>query len=246
MKGVIKMTVKTELERLKKQKEELEQDRRKLQEALKGLLSQETVLQRKGEELSPKKSSLAQTLQAKNQKELEEKQQEIAVKRAEVEELMQELQEIQAGIDERENDPALYIQEQVHLMVPQFLEWVAKNKEAIGYDIKRSFRVGGVTRREVSINKVYYYPIGNMGIFEDKQKTNEEPIVCSRDFYFQQSCYVAEVDEEGNIIAKLTDWYTTYARNFIEVLLKELEASYNLGEELELTIISPDFTLELV
>ena len=237
------MTVKTELERLKKQKEKLEQDRRKLQEALEGLLSQETVLQRKGEELSPKKSSLAQTLQAKNQKELEEKQQEIAVKRAEVEELMQELQEIQDGIDERENDTTLYIQEQVHLMVPQFLEWVAKNKEDIGYDITRSFYVAGV----VAWNNAYDVDCytGDVGIFDEGDYPAVETIVCSKNFYFKQLRYQAEEGDNGWNVKK-TDWYAKYLDDFTKALLEELEASYNLGEELKLTIASPSFTLELV
>lgn len=246
MKGVIKMTVKTEFERLKKQKADLEEERRLEQKVLEELLSEETALQRKEEELSQRKSPLAQTLQAQNQKKLEAVQEKIYLKSLGIAKVEQELQDTQAGIDARENDPALYIQEQVHLMVPQFLEWVAKNKEAIGYDIKRSFRVGGVTRQEVSRYGEYYYPIGNMGIFADEQKTNEVPIICSNDFYFRRSCYNTEQVAYDSVIVKLTDWYTTYARDFTKALLEELETSYDLGEELKLTIESPNFTLELV
>lgn len=240
------MTVKTELERLKKKKEELEKDKRMLEKALDELISQKTALQRKEEELSQRKSPLAHTLQAQNQKKLDEVLEKIVVKSLENARVEKELQDIQEGIDARENDTTLYIQEQVHLMVPQFLEWVAKNKEAIGYDIKRSFRVGGVTRQEVSRYGEYYYPIGNMGIFADEQKTNEVPIICSNDFYFRRSCYNTEQVAYDSVIVKLTDWYTTYARDFTKALLEELEASYDLGEELKLTIESPKFTLELV
>lgn len=62
------MTVKTELERLKKDKEELEKDKQILEKALDGLLSQETTLYGKGVELSKRKSTLAQTLQAKTKR----------------------------------------------------------------------------------------------------------------------------------------------------------------------------------
>lgn len=240
------MTVKTELERLKKQKKGLEKDRNKEAKELEAIISGRNSLEEKRRELEGRTSTLAQKLQHANKIDLALKEKSILEKEKVLRDMEAELQKIQEGIDARENDTTLYIQEQVHLMVPQFLEWIAKNKEAIGYDIKRCFRVGGVTRQEVNRYSEYYYPIGNIGIFADKQKTNEVPIICSSDFYFQQACCDIEEAEYNSVIVKLTDWYTTYARNFIEALLKELEASYNLSEELKLTIISPDFTLELV
>lgn len=240
------MTVKTELERLKKQKEGLEKDRNKEAKELEAIIRERNSLEDKRRELEGRTSTLAQKLQHANKIDLALKEKSILEKEKVLRDMEAELQRIQEGIDARENDTTLYIQEQVHLMVPQFLEWVAKNKEAIGYDIKRSFRVGGVTRQEVSRYGEYYYPIGNMGIFADEQKTKEVPIICSNDFYFRRSCYNTEQVAYDSVIVKLTDWYTTYARDFTKALLEELETSYDLGEELKLTIESPNFTLELV
>ena len=144
------MTVKTELERLKKQKEGLEKDRNKEAKELEAIIRERNSLEDKRRELEGRTSTLAQKLQHANKIDLALKEKSILEKEKVLRDMEAELQRIQEGIDARENDTTLYIQEQVHLMVPQFLEWVAKNKEAIGYDIKRSFRVGGVTRQEVS------------------------------------------------------------------------------------------------
>lgn len=241
------MTVKTELERLKRLKEDLESYRNRIQGTLDGeLLPQEKVLQDKAEELSKRKSSLAKTLQEENQKKLEAVQKDIEEKRAELKEVLEQLQENQAGIATRENDTTLYIQEQVHLMVPQFLEWVAKNKEAIGYDITRSFYVAGV----VGWNNAYDVNCytGDVGIFEESKDPEEKStrIVCSENFYFSQICNIVEDDRRYGRNVKKTDWYAKYLKDFTKTLLEELEKSYKLGEELKLTIQSPEFTLELV
>lgn len=239
------MTVKTELERLKKQRDVLKKDRSRLLKERDELLSQETRLQRKGEELLQKKSSLAQTLQVKNQKELEEIQRKIEAKNAEFIKVRQELERTQGEIDAWENDTTLYIQEQVHLMVPKFLEWVEKNKEAIGDDITRSFYIKGV----VAWNNAYDVDCytGDVGIFEESKDPEEEftCIVSSENFYFKQICSRVEDNYMGRTVEE-TDWYAQYLEDFTKALLEGLEASYNLGEELQLTIESPDFTLELV
>lgn len=240
------MTVQQELERLKKQKEGLEKEKSKKAKELEELIGKRSSLENKKKELEGRTSTLAQKLQYENGLDLSLTEKSISEKEKVLRAQKAELQKIQAEIDIRENDTALYIQEQVRLMVPQLLEWIARNKEAIGYDIKRSFRMGGVTRREVSRYGEYYYPIGNMGIFEEGQETNEVPIICSDNFYFKQPCYNTEEAEDDRVIVKMTDWYTTYAWNFINAFLEKLKASYNLGEELKLTIISPEFTLELV
>lgn len=242
------MTVKTELERLKKQKEDLEKERSLRQNRLdEELLPQEKNLQKKGEELSKRTSPLAQTLQAKNQKELEEIQQSIKRERKYLAGVEQELQDTQARIDARENDATLYIQEQAKLMVESFLWWVENNKEAIGYDITRSFIVAGVTSRINGREGPDDYPTGEVGVFEKGEKSHGRAlaIVLSQDFYFNQNCY--EVESSGyGAFAKQTQWYTQYLKDFIAAFLKKLEESYNLGEELKLTIKNPEFTLELV
>ena len=239
------MTVKKELEQLKEDKEDWEKDKRIMEKALFELLLQEANLQTKGEKLSSKKSSLAQTIQAKNQKELEEVKRQIAGKREFIAEVQGKLQRTQGEIDIRENDTTLYIQEQVHLMVPQFLEWVEKNKEAIGDDITRSFYIKGV----VAWNNAYDVDCytGDVGIFEESKDPEEEftCIVSSENFYFKQICSHVEDNYMGRTVKK-TDWYTQYLEDFTKALLEGLEASYDLGEELKLTIESPDFTLELV
>lgn len=240
------MTIKTELKQFKKDKEEWEKEKRIMEKALFELLLQETNLQTKGEKLSSKKSSLAQTLQAKNQKELEEVKRKIAGKRECIAEVQGKLQRTQGEIDARENDTTLYIQEQVHLMVPKFLEWVEKNKEAIGDDITRSFYIKGV----VAWNNAYDVDCytGDVGIFEESKDPEEKftCIVSSADFYFNQTCNIVEDDQRCGRIVKKTDWYAQYLADFTKALLEDLELLYNLGEELQLTIESPNFTLELV
>lgn len=210
MKEVIKMTVKTELERLKKKKEELEKDKRMLEKALDELISQKTALQRKEEELSQRKSPLAHTLQAQNQKKLDEVLEKIVVKSLENARVEKELQEIQEGIDARENDTTLYIQEQVQLMVPQFLEWVVKNKAAIGYDITRSFYIAGVVAWNRAFDVDCY--TGDVGIFDKGDYPAVETIICSENFYFKQLRYQAEEGDNGWTIKKtigmLSIWMT--------------------------------------
>lgn len=240
------MTVQQELERLKKQKEDLEKEKSKKAKELEELIGKRNSLENKRKELEGRISTLAQKLQYENGLDLSLTEKNISKKEKFLRALEAELQKIQTEIDIRQNDTALYIQEQVSLMVPQLLEWIARNKETIGYDIKRSFRVAGVTRREEGRYSGYDYPIGNMGIFEANQKNNEVPIVCSDNFYFKQPCYETKQAEYDSVDINLTDWYVQYEKDFIAAFLKKLEESYNLGEELKLTIKSPEFTLELV
>ncbi|MCI9039359.1 MAG: hypothetical protein HFJ29_05770 [Clostridia bacterium] len=238
------MTVKTELERLKKQKEGLEKDRNKEAKELEAIIRERNSLEDKRRELEGRTSTLAQKLQHANKIDLALKEKSILEKEKVLRDMEAELQRIQEGIDARENDTTLYIQEQVHLMVPQFLEWVAKNKEAIGYDITRSFYVAGV----VAWNNAYDVDCytGDVGIFDKGDYPAVETIVCSENFYFNQTCSIVEDDRRYGRNVKKTDWYAKYLEDFTKALLEELEAAYNLGEELKLTIASPSFTLELV
>lgn len=222
MKGVSKMTVEVEL------------------------IPQRESLEAKRAQLQSRTSKLAQNLQYDNQISLGLLQEKIAQEQELLRINEEKLRENQSQIDQREKDTALYIQEQVKLMVQNFLEWVQKNKGDIGYDIKRSFRVAGIQRLKQGGYGEYYYPTGNVGIFEEAEENNKQPITRSHDYYFKQSCYETEQAEYDRIIVKPTDWYTQYIRDFTKAFLEELEKSYNLSEELKLTIKSPEFTLELV
>lgn len=242
------MTVKTELERLRRQKEELEKGKRQIQRRLdEELCPQEKALQKKEEELSKRTSPLAQKIQVEVKQKFAEVKQRIDAESEALGKVMAQLQDIQAQIDVRENDTALYIQEQVNRMVENFLWWIDNNKEAIGYDITRSFIVAGVTSRINGREGSDDYPTGEVGVFEKGEKSHGRAlaIVLSQDFYFNQNCYEAECSGYGSI-PKQTQWYTQYLKDFTAAFLQKLEESYNLGEELELTIKSPEFTLELV
>lgn len=241
------MTVKTDLERLKLKKEALEKERSQMKKRLEEeLRPQEVALRKKGNELSKKTSTLAKKLQEDNRQKFEEAKQITNTAREALEEVMAQLQEIQAQIDARENDTTLYIQEQVNRMVEDFLWWAENNKEAIGYDITRSFVIAGITRTSKGSSWEYDYPTGEVGIFEKGEKSHEREraIVASYDFYFSQSCY--ELKNSRTTIAVQTQWYTQYLKDFTAAFLQKLEESYNLGEDLKLTIKSPEFTLELV
>lgn len=217
MKGVFKMSVKMDLERLKAKKRKLEEEKALFESHVMKSLESASDLERKKQELTNKKSSLAQTLKAKNEKELNDINRYIESMKSMVQQKEKELQDVQVQIDERENKPTLYIWEQTQRMIPEFLEWLEGHLEEIGYQIIVTFAIRGERFHNIDSAGKYYGYTGEVGIYLKEQNLDNTPIVCSKGFYFKRGLYartsVKQKYHKRQLHCNCLLWY-----NFIECI----------------------------
>lgn len=236
------MSVQQELIDLRIRKETIKRNFNDINNILKNFLSTQATLSKKLEAFNARTSSLATTLAAKTQEELDAVNEEVAKAQKAKSELEKDLEETNKKISEREDTPDLYIEEQANSMVCAFLEYVNSNLEKIGNEIKKTYFVSGSVDLHSDRYGDYYVPTGYVDIDED---TLGKTIISSYDFYFNNPLYTCERDSYDHMIVHETEWYKEYLNKFTLAILNTLKAEFNC-KFFALTIDGSSFTLELV
>lgn len=237
------MSIKNELITLEGARRELQKQLEEISPILKELYAKKNPLVQKAETLSTRTSSLARNLLEKVQEELENVNKAIAQVESKQAKVKKEIKEKQQEISLRENNVDLYINEQSQIMISTFFEYMRTNFEKLGLETKKEFYIIGVNDYKEDRYSDYYVPTGNIGIYDSE----ENLIVSSNDFYFENCLYTIKRDEHyDNITRYETEWYKDYRNKFVSHLLETLEREYTFGEFFKLTIEDSHFTLELV
>lgn len=236
------MSIKDELKTLESEREGLNEEERDTYSKLDKLYTQKVPIVQKAEILKTRTSSLAQKLLEIVQKELECINQEIVQVEKRKEEIRKELEENKKNIFLKEENPALYIEEQSSIMVFAFLEYIEKHLEEVGLEIQKTFHIAEITCDRGDRIDTCHVPTGNIGIYDENSKNF---IVSSQEFYFRKKLFTITEESHGMYCHK-TEWYEDYHKKFVSFLLETLEKNYTYGELFKLTIEDSSFTLELV
>lgn len=226
------MSIKNELITLKRTREDLEKQLSDISKILDNLIKQRNGLVQETETLSTRTSNLAKTLLKKVQEELKSINQQIIQEERRKANVEKEIEETNKNISQREKDTTLYIAEQSSIMIPKFLEYIEKNLEEIGREIRKTYSIREVTNSEGRTTR-------DIGIYDEKKNVF---IVTSEDFYFTK--YI-----DGKLTDVYTEWYEDYRKSFISHLLETLKNNYHYYKYdafFKLTIEDSCFTLELV
>lgn len=234
-KGITKLSIKTELVSLKHTKTALRRRRVTYYSKIKNLERIKSSLE------SSNTSSLAQM--EENQKLIQQIEREIRATETVFEELGKKISVTQRQIDEREQTPNLYIQEQVEKMFSKFMEYIEEHMEDITSDGQRMFEFGEIRRLRTEGSNSYYIPIGNCAIIND----NSDIIAENEEFYFKNVLFRVKTDGNGAVYSKNTHWYNQYLNDFRKAFFKKLKSDFRFYQIFNLTIEeNSKFTLELV
>ena len=237
------MSVKQELEHFKQKFESLQEEHTRISSLLEDLNLEQEVIAEKVGILKNRTSTLAKVLLERTQQELDAINQEITTALEKKATIEQSLSETGLKIFERENSLTLYIQEQAHRMVSEFLDYVSEHLEDIGSEISKRYRIIEITQHQPDRYGSYYTPTGNIGIYDS---ADTSPIITSSNFYFKNPLYSLHRGDYDIVICKDTEWYEEYRKEFVATIIETLKKEYNHDEFFKLTIDTSTFTLELV
>lgn len=236
------MSIKQELEALNSKRKRLELQLEPFTNGLTQLYSERDFLNEKANNLRNRTSNLAKELFQKTIKERSVINQQIASAEEAKKEIKEKISEIDSEISKRIDSTDFYIKEQAEAMTKAFLEYIKSNRESIGNEITKTFKVSEITYFKDDRYGGCHVPTGNVGIFEENKI---ESIISSTDFYFKDLIAKVERGEYDALICHYTDWFEEYLKKFKAAFLETLNNQFS-SEDFNLTIDNPNFTLELV
>lgn len=236
------MSVKQELEVLNSKRKTLELQLEPFINGLTQLYFERNSLTEKVNKLSNRTSPLANTLREGAIKELSVINKQITSAEEAKKEIKERIEEINKEISKRIDSTDFYIKEQSEVMTKAFLEYIESNRESIGSEITKIFKVSEITYFKDDRYGGCHVPTGNVGIFEENKI---ESIISSTDFYFKDLIAKVERGEYDELVCSYTDWFKEYLKKFKATFLETLNNHFS-SEDFKLTINNPEFTLELV
>lgn len=243
MKGVIKLSIKNEIPRLRERETYLVSEFVKVGDSLNRCFEERRCIIGKLNVFKIRSSNLAKKLARQIEGELancDKRIAELEIKKKEVEE---SLNDIRKKLSDRLEDTTLYIQEQLETMIPRVLEYIRKHQEEIGYDLQRTFIIKDLELQRNWGPDCFNAPIGDIMV---QDSSNNFQITVTDNCYFENKLYDVEIDSYGVHYVAFTSWYEEYFNNFVKLFMSRLEKDFCFADSFKLTIDNNKFTLELV
>lgn len=216
------MSIKEELEKLRKQQQQLENEMKKENKKKDNEIKSQQKIEKELIKFRNKKSELAKRIYeefSQNNEEVNEKIKQIEEK---IENCKGECLQIQNRIDEFCSDTSLYIKEQVDYLISELMIYVEKNERSLGENIITKFRI---CPYEISVGRVpynYWKPTGDFIIKQDNEE-KEEGVAITKDYYFDNRIVIGQDDWKYI----LSDWYQKYEKDFIKLFLENLKKDFH-------------------
>ena len=233
------MSIKEELEKLRKEKEQLENEIEKENDKKESEMRSLQQIEQRLIQFEGRKSEVAKKIY----KELyqESKKSKYNIKRIDekIEKCKKEYLSIKSRIDELRYDTSLYIKEQVNYLILEFMSYVEKNEIRLGKNIINEFRIWPC---EYCVGRVPYQYMEPDGRFLIKQ--DNERVAITKDYYFNNRIIVGHTD--WNCV--LSDWYKKYENDFIKSFFESLRKDF-YSENFEVVDVDErlrKFTIELI
>lgn len=237
------MSIKKELEKLRKKQEklekEIEQDNDKKQSEMKSLQQTEQSLI----QFKDKKSEVAKKIYEELYQKSKESKDNIKRIEENIDKCKNECISIKSRINELCDDTSSYIKEQVNYLISKFTSYVVKNEIMLGKNIRTEFIIGPC---KYSVGRVPYNYMLPDGRFEIEKKTEEcyLRVAVTKEYYFDNKIIVGYTDWK----CILSDWYQEYENNFIKSFFEKLKNDF-YSENFKVVDIDDmlgKFTIELI
>ena len=233
------MSIKEELEKLRKEQEKLENEIEKENDKKESEMRSLQQTEQRLIQFEGKKSEIAKKIYEELYQKNKEYQNNIKKIDEKMEKCQNECLTIKSRIDELCYDTSLYIEEQVNYLILEFMSYVEKNKIRLGKNIMNEFRIGPCT---YCVGKVPYHYMEPDGHFEIE--LNSEVVVITKDYYFNNEIIAGHTD--WNCI--VSDWYQKYENDFIKFFFKKLKKDF-CSENFKIVTVDDilgKFTIELI
>ena len=233
------MSVKEELEKLRKEQEQLERKIEKENDKKESEMRSLQQIEQRLIQFEGKKSKIAKKIYEELYQESKESKDNIKKIEEKIEKCKNKCLTIKSKIEELCNDTSLYINEQVNYLIFEFMSYVKKNEVRLGKNIINEFRIGAC---KYCVGKVPYHYMEPDGYFEIEQ--DDERVAITKDYYFNNRIIVGHND--WNCI--LSDWYKKYENDFIKAFFESLKKEF-YSENFKVVNVDDrlgKFTIELI
>lgn len=234
------MSIKEELEKLRKEQEKLEQKIEKENDKKESEMSSLQQAEQRLIQFEGKKSEIAKKIYEELYQEIKECKDYIKSIEDKIEEYQNECLPIKSRIDELSYDTSFYIKEQVNYLILEFMSYVERNEMQLGKNILTEFRIKPCIYYS---GKVPYHCRKPDGCFELEQDDEKFVFARTKNYYFNNRIVVRYTD--GDCI--LSDWYQKYENNFITSFLESLKSNFH-SENFKVVDVDNRgiFTIELI
>lgn len=233
------MSIKEELEKLRKEQKQLENEIEKENDKKESEMRSLQQIEQRLIQFEGRKSEVAKKIYKELYQESKESKYNIKRIEEKIEKFKKEYLPIKSRIDELCYDTSLYIKEQVNYLILEFMSYVEKNEIRLGKNIINEFRIWPC---EYCVGRVPYHYMEPDGRFLIKQ--NNERVAITKDYYFNNRIIVGHTD--WNCV--LSDWYKKYENDFIKSFFESLRKDF-YSENFEVVDVDErlrKFTIELI
>lgn len=233
------MSIKEELEKLRKEQEQLERKIEKENDKKESEMRSLQQIEQRLIQFEGKKSKIAKKIYEELYQESKESKDNIKKIEEKIEKGKNKCLTIKSKIEELCNDTSLYINEQVNYLIFEFMSYVKKNEVRLGKNIINEFRIGAC---KYCVGKVPYHYMEPDGHFEIEQ--DDERVAITKDYYFNNRIIIGHNDWE----CILSDWYKKYENDFIKSFFESLKNDF-YSENFKVADVDDrlgKFTIELI
>ena len=233
------MSIKEELEKLRKEQKQLENEIEKENDKKESEMRSLQQIEQRLIQSEGRKSEVAKKIYKELYQESKESKYNIKRIEEKIEKCKKEYLPIKRRIDELCYDTSLYIKEQVNYLILEFMSYVEKNEIRLGKNIINEFRIWPC---EYCVGRVPYQYMEPDGRFLIKQ--DNERVAITKDYYFNNIIIVGHTD--WNCV--LSDWYKKYENDFIKSFFESLRKDF-YSENFEVVDVDErlrKFTIELI
>ena len=233
------MSIKEELEKLRKEQKQLENEIEKENDKKESEMRSLQQIEQRLIQFEGRKSEVAKKIYKELYQESKESKYNIKRIEEKIEKCKKEYLPIKSRIDELCYDTSLYIKEQVNYLILEFMSYVEKNEIRLGKNIINEFRIWPCEYCVGRVPDHYMEPDGRFLI-----KQNNERVAITKDYYFNNRIIVGHTD--WNCV--LSDWYKKYENDFIKSFFESLRKDF-YSENFEVVDVDErlrKFTIELI
>lgn len=233
------MSIKEELEKLRKEQKQLENEIEKENDKKESEMRRLQQIEQRLIQFEGRKSEVAKKIYKELYQESKESKYNIKRIEEKIEKCKKEYLPIKSRIDELCYDTSLYIKEQVNYLILEFMSYVEKNEIRLGKNIINEFRIWPCEYCVGRVPDHYMEPDGRFLI-----KQNNERVAITKDYYFNNRIIVGHTD--WNCV--LSDWYKKYENDFIKSFFESLRKDF-YSENFEVVDVDErlrKFTIELI
>lgn len=233
------MSIKKELEKLRKEQEQLENEIKKENDKKECEMRNLQQIEQRLIKFEGKKSELTKKIYEELYQKSRESKDNIKRIEKKIEKCKNECLSIKIRIDKLCYDTSLYIKEQVDYLILEFMSYIKKNEMMLGKNIINEFRIEAC---KYCVGRVPYHYMEPDGHFEIEK--DNEIITVTKEYYFNNKIVVGHTDWD----CILSDWYKKYEKNFMESFFESLKNDF-YSKDFKIVDVNErlrKFTIELI